>query len=174
MTPKAAFVAAMLAALGAGVATAAAPASWAAEPTALAGITLGRHFPAAGEIADCPLFEPFRRENLPDELCVDTRKEFSADAIALKHVPLGPVAGTGRVVLHDGLVHSIQVTFDRRHYGQVKAALVDRYGAAQARGVEESGETLSWSGARAAMSLREDSGDGKLAAFELRRSEGLH
>jgi hypothetical protein len=59
------------------------------------------------------------------------------------------------------------VTFDRSSYAAVKATLLDRYGPSHARSVEESGETLTWSGTRVAMSLREDAG-GRLAALEIR------
>jgi len=143
------------------------------ELDALGGIRIGQPFPAADEIPDCPLFEPFRRENLPDELCVDSQEAFSAESIALKHVPLGTVSGPGRVVLRDGRVHGIRVTFDRRDYAAVRTLLIERHGAAQARTADESGEALSWSGPRVAMSLREDAGDGSHATVELREREGL-
>lgn len=124
------------------------------------GITMGQPFPAAGVIADCPLFEPFRRENLPDELCVDTRKGFSADAIALKHVPLGSENGEGIVELRDGRVIAIRVTFDARHFAGTRDMLLDRYGPAQERAGDEAGETLRWNGHHLAMVLLERAGTG--------------
>jgi len=141
---------------------------WTQEPAAMFGISIGQPFPAAGEIADCPLFAPFRRENLPDEMCVDTRKGFSADAIALRYVPLGGVLGDASVELHDGLVRSIRVTFDRRQFAETKALLLDRYGPSHSRVADESGETLAWTGSRITLTLRENAGDRGNATLEIR------
>ncbi len=146
-------------------------APWAEEPASFAGISIGKRFPAAGEIADCPLFEPFRRENLPDDLCVDTRKGVSADAIALKYVPIGGVTGDATVTLHDGLVQAIRVTFDARHFAYARTWLVERYGAFHSRVADEPGETLAWSGAHVALTVRqagERSADHGRAVLELR------
>ena len=139
---------------------AATPAAWAQEPSGFAGIPIGKRLPTAGEIADCPLFEPFRRENLPDELCVDTSKGVSAEAIALKHVPVGAVTGDGAVELRDGLVRSLRVTLDARHFAYARAQLTDRYGAPHAHAVDEAGETLTWSGEHVAVTLRQDASRG--------------
>jgi hypothetical protein len=141
---------------------------WAQEPSGIFGIAIGKPFPAPGEIADCPLFEPFRRENLPDDMCVDTRKGFSADAIALRYVPLGAVLGDANVELHDGLVRAIRVTFDRRRYAEAKALMFDRYGPSHSRVTDEPGETLAWTGTRVALTLRESADDRGHAVMEIR------
>jgi hypothetical protein len=156
MNRGAPIVLATLASILAASLPAAAPSAWTQEPESFAGIPIGKRFPAAGEIADCPLFEPFRRENLPDELCVDTSKGVSAEAIALKHVPVGAVTGDGTVQLHDGLVRSLRVTFDARHFAYARGQLLDRFGAPHSRAADEPGETLTWSGTRVVVTLRQD------------------
>jgi hypothetical protein len=153
----------LLASMVAGAAT-----PWPQEPDSMFGIALGKRFPAAGEIGDCPLFAPFRRENLPDDLCVDTRAGVTADSIVLRYVPLGNVLADARVALHDGLVGAIVASFDRRQYGAVKTTLIDRFGAPQSHDGGEGGETLSWSGSRIAMTLREAADRKDRSAFELR------
>lgn len=171
MNRTASFLLAMLAGMAATPSPAAAPAPWTQEPASFAGIPIGGRFPTAGEIADCPLFEPFRRENLPDELCVDTSKGVSAEAIALKHVPVGAVTGEGTVELHDGLVCSLHVNFDARHFTYARTQLTERYGAPHAHTVDGSGEILTWSGARVSVTLRQAgdrSGDHGRALLEIR------
>src|SRR5688572_13536068 len=116
---------------------------WPQEPAAVFGITLGKPFPGAGEIGDCPVFAPFRREPHSGELCVDGGEDFSAERIPLRNVPLDGITDKATVLLHDGQVRSIVVTFDAKRYDAMKALLIARYGAPHAQSNEAVTDTGS-------------------------------
>jgi hypothetical protein len=146
-----------------------APRSWAQEPDSVFGIVLGKPFPGAGQVGDCPVFAPFRREPHSGELCVDPREAFTAERIPLQNLPLDGLANAATVLLAAGRVQSIVVPVERARYAAMKALLVERYGVPHAAGTpddEKAGEVLSWKGSRTAIELRERDAGQERAVLE--------
>ena len=141
-----------------------APGDWTREPESVFGIALGHPFPAAGQVPDCPLFAPFRREPQYEGLCVDARAGFSADRLVLRNVPLSGLAEEAHVELRDGRVVAIVLPFEAIDFEPMKSLLAERYGPAhdhRAGGTPGASgapvaETLAWRGARTLILLKRE------------------
>lgn len=152
-------------------ATSAAPASaqiWSQQPTTVLGVELG------AKVSSLPLpvcGKPTRGASGDGyaEQCIDPPFEGRPDRLRwLRGMPrLGEVGYAASLVLHDGQVESLYLVFDQFRFDQMKAILIEKYGAPSRTGTERvtsgagavlSSETLAWLGDRVTIDLKERSG----------------
>jgi hypothetical protein len=127
---------------------------WDREPSTVFGIALGEPFPSAGEVPDCPLFAPFRREPQYEGMCVDAREGYSADRLLLRNVPMSGLAHEAEVTLRGGRVVAVVVPFEAVDFEPMEALLVARLGPAHTA----THGRASWRGPRVEVTLRQIAG----------------